>query len=200
MTWRCGRALDIKRGVENRKVSACRLRGDRVRRNIGVKLYLGGLAMMALLVAMVAITIRTWPYAKPVIAQEPGGQGASFDGISQLITEARQRGTMLHVLWTHGMCTHEMNWAADRATRIASALGGAATQTGATEEAAGLTRVLYQFHTPGGEFDATFVLWSPMTRSFKRELDFDLPGSDRASSFPYPARNTEWRAEDQAGQ
>jgi hypothetical protein len=141
--------------------------------------------MMALLVAMVAITIRTWPYAKPVIAQEPGGQGASFDGISQLITEARQRGTMLHVLWTHGMCTHEMNWAADRATRIASALGGAATQTGATEEAAGLTRVLYQFHTPGGEFDATFVLWSPMTRSFKRELDFDSPGSDRASSFPY---------------
>jgi hypothetical protein len=156
-----------------------------VRRSIRHKIYLGVLAMMALLVVMVAIAIRTWPYANPVIAQEPGGQDASFDGISQLIAEARQRGTVLHVLWTHGMCTHEMSWAADRATRLAAALGGAATQTGTTEETAGLTRVLYQFQTPGGAFDATFVLWSPMTRSFKRELDFDSPGSDRANSFPY---------------
>jgi hypothetical protein len=139
---------------------------------------------VALLVAMAAIAIGTRPYANPVIAQEPGGQDASFDGISQLIAEARQRGTMLHVLWTHGMCTHGLNWAADRATRIATALGGVATQTGATEET-GLTRVLYQFHAPAGEFDATFVLWSPMTRPFKRELDFDLPGSDRVGSFPY---------------
>jgi len=140
---------------------------------------------MALLMAMIAITIRTWPYANPVIAQEPGGQDASFDGISQLIAEARRRGSMLHVLWTHGMCTHEMNWAADRAMRLASALGGAATQTGASEETTGLTRLLYRFDTPGGEFDATFVLWSPMTQSLKRELAFDSPGSDRARAFPY---------------
>jgi hypothetical protein len=156
-----------------------------VRRSIRRKIYLGGLAVMALLVVMAAITIGTRPYAHPVIAQEPGGQEASFDGVSQLIAEARQHGTTLHVLWTHGMCTHEMNWATDRATRLAAALGGAATQTGTTEETAGLTRLMYQFRTPDGEFDATFVLWSPMTRSFKRELDFDSPGSDRARSFPY---------------
>ena len=28
-------------------------------------------------------------------------------------------------------------------------------------------------------------LWSPMTRHFKRTLDFDAPGSDRATSFAY---------------
>jgi hypothetical protein len=134
---------------------------------------------------MLAIVIGTRPYGRPVIAQEPGGQDASFDGISQLIADARQRGTMLHVLWTHGMCTHRLNWAADRATRIAAALGGAATETGAVEETAGLTRVLYLISTPGGDFDAAFVVWSPMTRPFKRELDFDAPGSDRATSFPY---------------
>ena len=30
-----------------------------------------------------------------------------------------------------------------------------------------------------------FVLWSPMTRHSKRTLDFDAPGSDRATSFAY---------------
>ncbi len=156
-----------------------------MRLRIRHRVFLGVVVVGALLVAMLAIVIGTRPYARPVIAQEPGGQDASFDGISQLIAAARQRGTMLHVLWTHGMCTHQLNWAADRATRIAAALGGTATQTGAAEETAGLTRVLYLIDTPGGNFDATFVVWSPMTRPFKRELDFDEPGSDRATSFPY---------------
>jgi hypothetical protein len=156
-----------------------------VRRGIKRGVLLGALAGGALLVAMIPLVVGTRPYARPIIAQEPGGQDASFDGISQLIADARQRGTMLHVLWTHGMCTHKLNWAADRATRIATALGGAATQTNAVEETAGLTRVLYQIHTPGGDFDAAFVVWSPMTQPFKRELDFDSPGSDRATSFPY---------------
>ena len=30
-----------------------------------------------------------------------------------------------------------------------------------------MTRVLYQINTPGGVFDATFVVWSPMTRLFE---------------------------------
>jgi hypothetical protein len=156
-----------------------------VRQGIRRSVLLGALAAGALLVAMLAIVIGARPYAHPVIAQEPDGQDASFDGISQLIADARQRGTMLHVLWTHGMCTHELNWAADRAMRLATALGGTATQTDATAETAGLTRVLYRITTPGGDFDATFVVWSPMTRPFKHELRFDAPGSDRATSFPY---------------
>ena len=146
---------------------------------------LGALAVGAALVAMLAVRVGSRPYASPVIAQEPGGQDAAFDGISQLIADAHRRGSMLHVLWTHGMCTHQLNWATQRATQIAAALDGTATQTGAVEETAGLTRVLYRIATPGGDFDATFVVWSPMTRPFKRELDFDAPGSDRATSFPY---------------
>jgi hypothetical protein len=31
----------------------------------------------------------------------------------------------------------------------------------------------------------TFVIWSGITRPFKRKLDFDVPGSDRATSHPY---------------
>jgi hypothetical protein len=139
----------------------------------------------ALLVALVAAVIGNRPYAQPVIAQEPGGQDASFDGISQLIADAHRRGTMLHVLWTHGMCTHQLNWATQRATQIAAALDGSATQTGAVEETAGLTRVLYRIATPGGDFDATFIVWSPMTQPYKQALDFDAPGTDRATSFPY---------------
>ena len=143
------------------------------------------LAAAALLAAMVAVVIGTRPYQRPVIALEPGGQDASFDGISQLIADARKRGTMLHVLWTHGMCTHGLNWSTDRATRIATALGGTATQTGGTEEPGGLTRIRYRIATDGGDFDATFILWSQMTQAFKRALDFDSPGSDRTTSFPY---------------
>jgi hypothetical protein len=154
---------------------------QRIRRRV----FLSALVGSALLVVVLAFVIGTRPYAHPIIAQEPGGQDASFDGISQLIADARQRGTMLHVLWTHGMCTHELNWAIDRATRIATALGGTAIRTGTVEETAGLTRVLYQIHAPAGDFDATFVVWSPMTQPFKRELDFDAPGRDRATAFPY---------------
>ena len=76
----------------------------------------------------------------PSIALEPGGEDASFDGIGQLITDASLHGTVLHLLWVHGMCTHELNWATDRATRIATALDGTATQTGTVEETGGLTR------------------------------------------------------------
>jgi hypothetical protein len=144
--------------------------------------------MVALLVvgiATLAIVIRTRPYAQPIIAQEPGGQDASFDGIKQLIVDAHRRGTMLHVLWTHGMCTHKLSWATERATLIAAALGGTATQTDAIEETAGLTRVLYSMKTPDGDFDATFVVWSPMTMPYKRELSFDAAGTDPATSFPY---------------
>ena len=119
------------------------------------------------------------------IALEPGGEDASFDGVGQLIADASLHGTALHLVWVHGMCTHELNWPTDRATRIATALDGTATQTGTVEETGGLTRILYQIHTRGGDFYATFVLWSPMTRHFKRTLDFDAPGSDRATSFAY---------------
>ena len=115
-----------------------------MRRSLRRPIVLCALAGGALLIAMVTILIGTWPYERPVIALEPGGEDASFDGISQLITDASQHGTALHLVWVHGMCTHEMNWASDRATRIATALDGAATQTGAVEESGGLTRILYQ--------------------------------------------------------
>ena len=127
------------------------------------------LAAGVLVVAMATIVIRTRPYERPVIALEPSGQDASFEGIRQLITDANQHGSVLHLLWIHGMCTHELNWATDRATRIAMALGGAATQTAIVEETDGLTRIMYQIHTPGGDFDATFILWSPMTQPFKHK-------------------------------
>ena len=156
-----------------------------MRRGIRRRILLGALAVGVVLAAALAIFVGSRPYERPVIAEEPGGQDASFDGISQLVDAAHQRGTMLHVMWTHGMCTHELNWAADRATRLAAALDGTATQTDAIEETAGMSRVLYQIDTPGGNFDATFVVWSPMTRALKRKLDFDAPGSDRATSFPY---------------
>jgi hypothetical protein len=148
-------------------------------------IVLCAVAVGALVLAIVTIVVGTWPYERPIIALEPGGEDAPFDGISQLITDAALHATELHLVWVHGMCTHELNWATDRAMRIASALGGAATQTGAVEETGGLTRILYQIRTRGGNFDATFVLWSPMTRSFKRTLDFDAPGNNRATSFPY---------------
>ena len=138
-----------------------------------------------LALAMLATVIGTKPYGTPVIAQAPGGQTVSFDGISRLIADARERGTTLHVLWIHGMCTHGLSWAAERATLIAAALDGTATRTGTVEETAGLMRVLYQIHTPAGDFDATFVVWSAMTQRFKRRLDFDSPDGDRATAYPY---------------
>ena len=59
-----------------------------IRRTIVVCTLAGG----ALLIAIVTILIGTWPYERPSIALEPGGEDASFDGVGQLITDASLHG------------------------------------------------------------------------------------------------------------
>ena len=59
-----------------------------IRRTIVVCTLAGG----ALLIAIVTIFIGTWPYERPSIALEPGGEDASFDGVGQLITDASLHG------------------------------------------------------------------------------------------------------------
>lgn len=148
-------------------------------------LVVAAVALSVVCTGLFVVSVGARPYARAIVALEPGGQDASFDGIGPLVVAAKRRGTTLQVLWTHGMCTHELNWAADRASRIAAALGGQARRTEATVETGGLTRMVYHIATGSGDFDATFLLWSPMTRAFKRALDFDRPGRDRAAGFPY---------------
>ena len=80
-----------------------------MRRGIRLTIVLCTLAGGALLIAIVTIFIGTWPYERPSIALEPGGEDASFDGVGQLITDASLHGTVLHLVWVHGMCTHELN-------------------------------------------------------------------------------------------
>ncbi len=125
------------------------------------------------------------PYDRPVIAQEPGGQDASFDGIRQLVAWASSQGKTLHVVWTHGMCSHDDRWLTDRVTRVTTALGGSAQFAGTSDEPGKLARYAYEFQTPAGRFDATFILWSPLTKPFKKQLASDTPGTDPNSSFPY---------------
>jgi hypothetical protein len=125
------------------------------------------------------------PYDTPVIAQEPGEQDASFDGITDLVAQATREGKTLHVIWTHGMCSHDTTWVTDRVDRVTQTLGGTATPTGEIAGTDQLTRFEWDFHIPSGKFDATFILWSPMTKPFKQTLLFDSPGTDPASSFPY---------------
>ena len=59
-----------------------------IRRTIVVCTLAGG----ALLIAIATIFIGTWPYERPSIALEPGGEDASFDGVGQLITDASLHG------------------------------------------------------------------------------------------------------------
>jgi len=143
------------------------------------------LISLTLLGVVLGLTACSMPYARPIVAQEPGAQDASFDGIRDLVTQAARHNATLHVIWTHGMCTHDPSWVADWVTRVTTTLGGTAQPIGGWAATGKLMRVAYEFQTPAGTFDSTFILWSPMTASYKQQLVSDNPGTDPSKSFPY---------------
>ena len=152
-----------------------------MRRGIRRTIVLFALAGGALLIAIVTIFIGTWPYERPSIALEPGGEDASFDGVGQLITDASLRGLQVG----DEMCSQSERGHRPRDTDR----HGARRNSDPNWHCRGNWRTDFGSCTRSTLVAAISmrrsVLWSPMTRHFKRTLDFDAPGSDRATSFAY---------------
>ncbi len=134
----------------------------------------------------VALAACTMPYASPVVVREPGQQPtADFPGLQDLIAQGGAMHTDAHVLWAHGMCSHDWHWAYDRIERIAAVLGAAAQVTPPVLEGKEPYYVNAAFETPKGRLTVTFLVWSPMTDGYKTALRFDTPGPNGDEAFPY---------------
>src|SRR5690348_12921690 len=136
--------------------------------------------------AFLALAACTMPYASPVIVREPGQQpSAEFPGLQDLIAQAATVNADAHVLWAHGMCSHDWHWAYDRIERVAAVLGAAAQVTPPVLAAGQPYYVNAAFNTPKGKLTVTFLIWSPMTEAYKASLRFDAPGANGDAAFPY---------------
>jgi hypothetical protein len=126
------------------------------------------------------------PYDRGVIAAEPGqSTTVPFDGVSDLIAQAKAGNRTASFIWTHGMCSHDATWAADRTQRIITALGATGTITADPVQDGQLAFARAAITAPAGTIDGTFIIWSPMTQVWKQGLAFDAPGADPDNSFPY---------------
>jgi len=136
--------------------------------------------------ALITVAGCTAPYERPIIVKEPGQQpDANFIGLKDLIDGVTSPEAPAQVLWTHGVCSHDENWAFDRINRVAAALGVLPESSPVTPDKKQPYYVNTRFPTPKGTLTITFLIWSPMTASYKKLLEFDKEGSDANSSFPY---------------
>jgi hypothetical protein len=122
-------------------------------------------------------TSCTTPFDPPrVEAVDSTGNGAHFEGLRAQL----RPGEPLDVLWIHGQCPHDSAWVARRRAAIETYLGVSATQEqGDTVEDVLIER--WKFSTPSGDLRISFVIWSPLTESFRTRLHFDGTPPERAS-------------------
>jgi hypothetical protein len=144
------------------------------------------LAVLLLGVLALGLAACTQPYSSPVIVREPGQQPtADFPGLKDLIVKGAITNAPAQVLWTHGMCSHDERWARDRISRIEGVLGVPAIIRPPYAEGDQPYYINAAFNTPNGGLTITFLIWSPMTRSYKSALAFDAPGVNGDIAFPY---------------
>jgi hypothetical protein len=117
---------------------------------------------------------------------------ATFQGVvSQMSPDPSKP---LDMLFVHGMCTHDADWATEAVKGVLKALGGdPETVDLRPAEVAGTRIVLHQqtLDTPHGRVRANAVRWSPVTAPLKAQLCYDQTDKGPAcaaapASPPYP--------------
>jgi hypothetical protein len=122
----------------------------------------------------------TKPYDPPDISGFPQESDASFPGLRQLLTADPP----LRVIWTHGMCTHDIAWAKSRADMVAKLLGFPEGSGTFTPNASG-TFATYVVNVDGAELEIDFLVWSDLTQQYKDRLAFDAPDTEPGGQFPF---------------
>ena len=128
----------------------------------------------------------TTPYSLPVFEQEfteTAPQG--FDGIAQHLEAGDTR-----ILWIHGMCDHGADWVKDSSDRLLRSLNARQIETplpvrlsAQTDEEKAET-ISKEAMVNGKRLELKFLLWSPLTRDYKKALEFDND-TEAGGRFPY---------------
>jgi hypothetical protein len=132
----------------------------------------------------------TTPYAVPVIEEGLSGTPPpSFEGVADMLAQGDTR-----VIWIHGMCDHDVTWAENRQRLLLEALDAeraADTSPAALAAAGAADGYIWPFEAKrnGHTLFSRFLIWSPMTRTYKDRLIYDNSDSetkpDEAGAFPY---------------
>ena len=118
------------------------------------------------------------PYDLPVVDGFPPSADASFPGLSHLLA----RDAPLRVLWTHGMCTHNLDWARGRKDMIVELLGLPEGSGTFTPNSSG-TFATYVASVDGAQLEIDFLIWSDLTQKYKDNLKFDAPTESGGEQF-----------------
>ena len=132
--------------------------------------------MFALITALaVALAACSRPYEDPIIAAgDSQSTPKSFPGIEKYLSDADAEGTTLKVIWTHGMCTHHMDWAQSRVRLLNKVLGGQYVFD-IEPESPDHVQLAEATVIPNANkaFLVDYLIWSPMTVPYKRPLAND---------------------------
>ncbi|MFN7194707.1 MAG: hypothetical protein ACK5U4_25000 [Rhodospirillales bacterium] len=130
--------------------------------------------------AMLALGACATPYDPPKWDPQEEAKGIAFQGLRGYL----RKGETLNVLWVHGMCRHDMDWAIERSRLVGEALGlKGAPPKPVPRAVAPVQTATARFSTDDGDLQITFLIWSPLTDGHRNALKFDTPDEKRP---PYP--------------
>jgi hypothetical protein len=122
--------------------------------------------------ALLALTACTTPFKDPVVEPLGLAYGAdpSFPGIVDVIAKGDTR-----VLWVHGMCSHNRNWALQRYASLQTALDIQERTADPGEMPPNIfPRPEVRYGLVGSSrFDVSFLIWSDFSNPYKMRLWYD---------------------------
>lgn len=145
---------------------------------------------LLLMLSAIAMAGCSTPYKSPVFAAKDGG-ATTFNGIADIL----EKDKVLDVLFVHGMCTHDGDWAKEAVQNVYSALGGnggAVNLVPVAVDGTGIVLFQQTLDSGRGKMRANAILWSPLTTPLKAQLCYDqtnksasCPPAEAAKTYPY---------------
>lgn len=143
---------------------------------------------LAAFVCILLLSACSMPYKKAVFASNGGD--VTFGGVVDNLDGKEP----LDVLFVHGMCTHNADWAQGAVQNVYKALGGTDTVNLLPEAVEGTDIVIFrqELGLSAGKMRAKAILWSPLTTPLKRQLCYDqtnksaiCTGEAANANYPY---------------
>ena len=124
------------------------------------------------LVAAVLLTACSTPYRPPNYSSRPDHH-TEFKGLLDLAQDAP--GKTLDVLLVHGMCTHDLNWAANTIEALREAAGAryADDREPADSQLDGIQIYQRTLIASSGKLRMNAIVWSPLMAGLKKQLCYD---------------------------
>lgn len=147
--------------------------------------------LLLILLAGILLTACSTPYIPPDYSSRPDHH-TEFKGLLDLAEDSPDQ--TLDVLLVHGMCTHDLNWAANtiEALREASGAQYANDQEPADSQLGGIQIYQRTLNASTRKLRVNAIVWSPLVTGLKKQLCYDqtkkteLCRSAPSSTLGYP--------------